>query len=95
MPFDSGLSAGRNLLLSKVRTPYFVLCDDDFVFDDRTNISHVLQFVRSGEFDIIAGCVYNYISLQKDRILKTILHPVRLYRLLLSIPSITTYVGQF
>lgn len=30
---DCGLSAGRNFLLNKVQTKYFVLADDDFVFD--------------------------------------------------------------
>ena len=35
---DCGLSYGRNFLLERVKTKYFVLLDDDFVFDKRTNI---------------------------------------------------------
>ena len=31
-PFDTGLSEGRNLMLQHVRTKYFVIVDDDFVF---------------------------------------------------------------
>ncbi len=32
LPFDSGLSKGRNFLVKKVKTSYFLLLDDDFCF---------------------------------------------------------------
>jgi hypothetical protein len=41
LPFDSGLSACRNHALSLVRTPFFLLLDDDFVFDHRTRFVHL------------------------------------------------------
>lgn len=38
LPFNIGVSAGRNYLLGKVKTPYFFLCDDDKVFTARTSL---------------------------------------------------------
>lgn len=34
LPYDVGLSAGRNALLERVETTYFVTLDDDFVLYD-------------------------------------------------------------
>ncbi len=31
LPYDVGLSAARNAMLERVKTPYFVTLDDDFV----------------------------------------------------------------
>lgn len=33
LPFDSGISRGRNLLVSRVKTKYTILLDDDIIFD--------------------------------------------------------------
>lgn len=38
LPYDVGLSAGRNLAVAQVKTKYFVLCDDDFIFGPRTDL---------------------------------------------------------
>ena len=56
MPYDSGLSAGRNLLLSKVATDYFVLLDDDFIFTDATILETLQSYIASG-YDLVAGSV--------------------------------------
>jgi glycosyltransferase involved in cell wall biosynthesis len=61
MPFDSGLSAGRNLLLSQVNTPYFLLLDDDYVFDNDTKLEVFLEIIKKG-FDIVGGEWKNDIS---------------------------------
>lgn len=57
MPYDSGVSAGRNLALSKVDTPYVVTLDDDFVFNDRTELKRWLEILETTNLDIIGGNV--------------------------------------
>ena len=66
---DCGLSAGRNFLLNKVQTKYFVLADDDFVFDKkltfillRFRVLHMLsshpprKSARKSPFPACPGC---------------------------------------
>src|SRR5271156_5678760 len=36
LPFDSGVGKGRNFLVSQVRSPYLLMCDDDHVFTRET-----------------------------------------------------------
>ncbi|XP_070553777.1 beta-1,4 N-acetylgalactosaminyltransferase 1-like [Ptychodera flava] len=43
MPFAEGWFAGRNLLLSQVRTKYFLWVDDDFVFTDGTRLERFVE----------------------------------------------------
>lgn len=57
MPYDSGVSAGRNLALSKVQTPYVVTLDDDFIFNDLTNLERWLEILENTNLDIIGGNV--------------------------------------
>ena len=55
LPPDIGLSAGRNAMLEHVRTPYFVLLEDDFEFSRRTKIEKLVALVDRGKLDIAAG----------------------------------------
>jgi hypothetical protein len=55
--FDSGLSAGRNFGVSKVKTPYFLLCDDDFEFTDNTDLVNWLEIIKNSDLDILGGDV--------------------------------------
>lgn len=55
LPPDIGVSAGRNALLQSVRTPYFVLLEDDFEFCRRTKIEKLVHLIDRGELDIAAG----------------------------------------
>lgn len=57
MPYDSGVSAGRNLALSKVDTPYVITLDDDFVFNDRTKLERWLGILENTNLDLIGGNV--------------------------------------
>lgn len=57
MPYDSGVSAGRNLALSKVDTPYVVTLDDDFVFNDNTCLEKWFAILENTDLDIIGGNV--------------------------------------
>lgn len=55
LPFDSGLSYGRNYLLERVETPFCVVLDDDLVFTERTRLEVLLEIVARRGFDLAAG----------------------------------------
>lgn len=58
MPYDSGLGAGRNLGLSRVKTRYVLTLDDDFMLYHRTGLSAALALMdRFEEIDIMGGMV--------------------------------------
>jgi glycosyltransferase involved in cell wall biosynthesis len=57
LPFDSGVSVGRNTLLKNVKTKYFLLCDDDFEFSDETNLPYNLNLIDKSNLDILGGSV--------------------------------------
>lgn len=60
LPKDCGLSYGRNYLLNEVKTKYFVLLDDDFMFDKKTNIEEALEIINNKNIDILGGFIRNY-----------------------------------
>jgi glycosyltransferase involved in cell wall biosynthesis len=56
LPYNSGLSAGRNAGLAQVKTPYVLLLDDDYIFYRHTNIGSVLDSLdRNPDIDILGG----------------------------------------
>jgi glycosyltransferase involved in cell wall biosynthesis len=56
LPYDVGISAGRNAALDSIRTKYFLLLDDDFVFSRRQKLGLlVLELERYTDIDIIGG----------------------------------------
>ena len=57
LPFDTGLSYGRNFLIDQVCTEYLILMDDDHVFKDETVIEHLVEPLVSGPFDLIGAQV--------------------------------------
>lgn len=63
LPHDCGLSYGRNFLVDKVQTKYFVLLDDDFVFDKKTDIRTGLKMLEEKGLDIAGGYFRNYPAL--------------------------------
>lgn len=69
LPKDSGLSYGRNFLLDKVKTPYFLLCDDDFVIDNSFHLDELIQMLEGNKLDILGGYFRNYkiVKSIKDR----------------------------
>lgn len=58
LPHDSGVSKGRNELLKRVETDYFVTNDDDFVYSDHTDLVWLLNQLETSELDILGGVVY-------------------------------------
>ena len=58
LPFDSGLSAGRNAGLAAVETQYFLNLDDDFLFDRRTAVDGALALLEAyPQVQLLAGQV--------------------------------------
>ncbi len=58
MPYDSGISAGRNEGLRHVHTPYVLVLDDDFIFYRHTALGPALATLeRHPEIDIMGGKV--------------------------------------
>lgn len=57
LPWERGLSAGRNRLIEAVETPYILLCDDDFSFTPDCHIERLLELTKV--VDIAGGLVYN------------------------------------
>ena len=56
LPFDSGLSAGRNAGLAEVQTKYFLTLDDDFLFDRQTDLAAALSILdEHREIDLLSG----------------------------------------
>ena len=60
MPFNSGISIGRNAALERIETPYLLLLDDDFVFYRNTAVADSLNTIQQHpEIDILGGEVVN------------------------------------
>lgn len=55
LPFDTGLSAGRNFLVERVETPYFVLMDDDFIVTSNTRLDRLHKVITSSPSVVIVG----------------------------------------
>lgn len=56
LPFDTGISFGRNYILDKVETEYFMLIDDDTIFTKKTNLNWPLYILENYEnIDLVAG----------------------------------------
>jgi glycosyltransferase involved in cell wall biosynthesis len=59
LPFDCGLSWGRNVALAQVTTPYFCLIDDDHVFyPTGTKLEFMVDIVKHNPIDLLGGVFY-------------------------------------
>jgi beta-1,4-N-acetylgalactosaminyltransferase 2 len=58
LPFDSGISRGRNAALARVETEFFALMDDDHFFSRRTKLGRMLELLERGSFDILGASVF-------------------------------------
>lgn len=58
LPFDSGLSLGRNILVAKTDEPYLVFLDDDFIFTKETDIKKFFDFLEENKkYGIVCGAL--------------------------------------
>ena len=60
LPFDTGISFGRNRAIEKVKTPYYLLMDDDYYFKSDCNLEGLIHVLETTDFDIISMRVLNY-----------------------------------
>lgn len=60
LDFDVGLSVGRNEAVALVRTKYFVLLDDDFVFLPETKLERFLEAIDTSKADMIGGLLNEF-----------------------------------
>jgi len=58
LPFDCGLGYARNFLIRKVKEPYVMWGDNDFVFDEKANIYKGIELLKSKkDIGVVGGCV--------------------------------------
>ncbi len=56
LPFNTGVSVGRNAALAAVTTTYVLVADDDFVYTRATDWGRALDYLeRNPEVDAVAG----------------------------------------
>jgi len=60
LPYDVGVSTGRNYLLKKVQTKYAALFDDDHVCTKHTRIDRMVEIMERNPLDLVAGDFINY-----------------------------------
>lgn len=60
LPFDTGTAEGRNIMLEYTKTPLFVLCDDDFIFEPRTRIPLMRKMLTENNLDLLGGVFRQY-----------------------------------
>ena len=60
LPFDAGTAEGRNRMLDHTHTSFFVLCDDDFIFEPRTRIPVMRKMLIENNLDILGGVFFQY-----------------------------------
>lgn len=77
LPYDSGVSAGRNEGLEHVKTKYMMLLDDDFVCFRHTRVMKALQTLEHYEsLDMVGGAVidlpfYRTLDYRRERLYPT------------------------
>jgi glycerol-3-phosphate cytidylyltransferase len=61
LPYDKGVSYGRNRMVEKVKTPYTLLLDDDFIFTEETKIEKFYKVIDSNKkIGVVGGlCLVN------------------------------------
>ena len=57
LPYDSGLSLGRNVLLARATTDYVLYTDDDFVLGEDSLVFDMIIVAMESGADIVAGKV--------------------------------------
>lgn len=58
LPFDVGLSAGRNYLVERADTEFFLLLDDDFVFTKTTKVERLRELLQARVAHLMGGAIW-------------------------------------
>jgi len=57
LPFDSGLSKGRNSIVSKCDTKYIMILDDSRTFTSELNICNMIKFLEENNYHLFCGVI--------------------------------------
>lgn len=56
MPYDCGVTVARNALVAAMQEEFFLLCDDDFIFNEHTDFALPTAFLRGyQDFGVVGG----------------------------------------
>lgn len=67
-PFNSlGLSKGRNIGIKEIHSKYFILCDDDFIFDEKCMLLDNINLLEEKNIDILGGFYRDIKSIDDNR----------------------------
>lgn len=58
LPFDIGISEGRNQIVKNTKTKYLLVLDDSRFVTKNTNLNNMLNFIQNNDqYDLIAGII--------------------------------------
>lgn len=67
LPYDCGISYGRNELIKYVKTKYLVLLDDDYELDEKNDFEFSIRLMEEKGIDILGGYWREYPTLDSWR----------------------------
>ncbi len=96
LPFDTGTAEGRNIMLEQTKTTYFVLCDDDFIFEPRTRLPLMKKMLVDNQLDLLGGVFRQYnLKSRKERLKFNISKWFLKFNILIPSTSIFEYSANF
>jgi glycosyltransferase involved in cell wall biosynthesis len=96
LPFDTGTAEGRNIMLEKTNTPFFVLCDDDFIFEPRTRLPLMRKMLIENNLDLLGGVFRQYnLKSRKERLKFKISNWLLKFNILIPSTGIYEYSANF
>jgi GT2 family glycosyltransferase len=96
LPFDTGTAEGRNVMLQYTKTPFFVLCDDDFIFEPRTRIPLMRKLLTENNLDLLGGVFRQYnLKSRKEKLKFTISNWFLKFNILVPSTGIFEYSANF
>jgi (N-acetylneuraminyl)-galactosylglucosylceramide N-acetylgalactosaminyltransferase len=60
LPYNSGISYGKNRAMAAATTPYVVSLDDDFIFTAHTQLEIWLNILENSNIDLVGGNVTGF-----------------------------------
>lgn len=56
LPFDSGLSKGRNVIVNNCKTKYLMIIDDSRTFTDKLDVTNMIRFLEANpQYHLLSG----------------------------------------
>lgn len=96
LPHDTGTAEGRNAMLRETKTTFFVLCDDDFIFEPRTRIPLMRQLMIEHNLDILAGVfIQHNLKSRKARLKERCMHFLLKFNFLYPPSQLFEYFASF